>query len=293
MKVRILFVNGELGTYHVRVKGDGKVTVLLECGMMHTLHQWKYLQEELSKYAKVITYDRLGYGKSGIWTTERSTEQQAFECYDILLALNIKGPLIAVGHSLGAYIVFQLSRLFPNAIQSMILLDPTHPTLEEHEQKLYDKLLYQFALMMKSANQFSLTKAIPNKLINKIMKTAPDNQFEMISAIKSYKHWKTVVSEWKNLNYSNLRIKDALKIKMNIPLLVLTASNQSGLQLNLKKKKELLHQVEKYHYEYCETTNQGNRQTLEGYTHSSICGNNEENAKSIGQIIKKQIELLN
>ena len=69
MKVRILFVNGELGTYHVRVKGNGKVTVLLECGMMHTLHQWKYLQEELSKYAKVITYDRLGYGKSGIWTT--------------------------------------------------------------------------------------------------------------------------------------------------------------------------------------------------------------------------------
>ncbi|PGL72036.1 hypothetical protein CN925_05680 [Bacillus sp. AFS055030] len=293
MKVRILFVNGELGTYHVRIKGEGKVTVLLECGMMHTLHQWNYLQEELSKYAKVITYDRLGYGKSGIWTTERSTEQQAYECYDLLLALNIKSPLIAVGHSLGSYIVFQMSRLFPNAIQSMILLDPTHPTLEEHEQRLYDKLLYQFALMMKNANQFRLIKAIPTKLINKIMKTAPDHQLEIISSIKSYKHWKTVVSEWKNLYYSNLRIKDALKIKMNIPLLVLTASNQSGLQLNLKKKKELLHKVEKYHSEYCETTNQGNRQTLEGYNHSAIYGNNEENAKSIGQIIKKQIELLN
>ncbi|WP_180232862.1 alpha/beta fold hydrolase [Bacillus sp. AFS055030] len=288
-----MFVNGELGTYHVRIKGEGKVTVLLECGMMHTLHQWNYLQEELSKYAKVITYDRLGYGKSGIWTTERSTEQQAYECYDLLLALNIKSPLIAVGHSLGSYIVFQMSRLFPNAIQSMILLDPTHPTLEEHEQRLYDKLLYQFALMMKNANQFRLIKAIPTKLINKIMKTAPDHQLEIISSIKSYKHWKTVVSEWKNLYYSNLRIKDALKIKMNIPLLVLTASNQSGLQLNLKKKKELLHKVEKYHSEYCETTNQGNRQTLEGYNHSAIYGNNEENAKSIGQIIKKQIELLN
>ncbi|MFB7141053.1 alpha/beta fold hydrolase [Gottfriedia sp. NPDC056225] len=287
-----MFVTGELGTYHVRIKGDGKVTVLLECGMMHTLHQWRYLQDELSKYAKVITYDRLGYGKSGIWTTERSTEQQAFECYDLLLALNINSPLIAIGHSLGAYIMFQLSRLFPNAIQSMILLDPTHPTLEEHEQKIYDKLLYQFALMMKKANQINLTKAIPNKFIHKIMNTTPENQSEIISSIKSFKHWKTVVSEWKNLNYSNSRIKEALKIKINTPLLVLTASNQSGLQFNAKKKKELLNKVEKYHKEYCETTNRGSHHTLEGYTHSSIYGNNEENAKSISHIIKKQIDLL-
>ncbi|PGS52368.1 alpha/beta fold hydrolase [Bacillus sp. AFS041924] len=288
-----MLVTGELGTYHVRVKGDGKVTVLLECGMMHTLHQWKYLQEELSKYAKVITYDRLGYGKSGIWTSERSTEQQAFECYDILLALNIKSPLIAVGHSLGAYIVFQLSRLFPNAIQSMILLDPTHPTLEEHEQKIYDKVLYRFALMMKKANQFKITKAIPNKFINKLLNTDPENRSDILSSIKSFKHWKTVVSEWKNLSYSNRRIKDALKININTPLLVLTASNQSGLQFNAKKKKKLLNIVEKYHKEYCETTNQGIHKTLEGHNHSTIYGNNEENAKTISQIIKTYIDLLN
>ncbi|WP_088072161.1 alpha/beta fold hydrolase [Gottfriedia luciferensis] len=288
-----MYVNGELGTYHVQIKGDGKVTVLLECGMMHTLHQWKYLQEELSKYAKVIAYDRLGYGKSGAWTTERSTEQQAFECYDMLLALKIKSPIIAVGHSLGAYIVFQLSRLFPNALQSIILLDPTHPTLEEHEQKLYDKLLYQFAVLMKRANQVNLTKLIPNKIVRKFVKADKSNQTEIIRSIKSFKHWKTVVSEWKNLNYSNDRIKDALKEKIDLPLLVLTASKQSGLTFSTKKNKELLHKVEKYHKEYCTTSNQGKHETLEGFTHSTIYGNNKETANSISELIKKEVERLN
>ncbi|WP_088043772.1 alpha/beta hydrolase [Bacillus sp. EAC] len=288
-----MFVTGELGTYHVRIKGEGKVTVLLECGMMHTLNQWANLQNELSKCAKVISYDRLGYGKSGIWTSERSTEQQAFECYDILLALNISSPLLVVGHSLGAYISFQLSHLFPNRVQSLILLDPSHPTLEEHEQKLYDKLLYQFALTMKGVNQLKILKAFPNRLLNFFIKSDNDNEEkEIVEAIKSKKHWKTVVSEWKNLYYSGNRIKEELKKKLDIPLMVLTASKQSGLALNKKKQAQLLHKVENYHKEYVNSSSNGIHETLAGFSHASIYGNSKESAKTISKIIKKQIELL-
>jgi len=287
-----LFITGELGTYHVKIRGEGKVTVLLECGMMHTLHQWQYLQEELSKFAKVIAYDRLGYGKSGIWSSERSTEQQAYECYDLLTALNITSPLIAVGHSLGAYITYQLNHLFPNRIQSLVLLDPTHPKLEENEQKLYDKLLYQYAVFMKKANQLQLTKVIPGKLVSLFMQKK-EEQIEIISALKSLKHWKTVVSEWKSLYYSNLRITEALKNKIDIPLVVLTASKQSGLKFSKKKQSVLLEKVETYHMEYSNSSRKGKQKTIEGYTHSSIFGNNEERAKNISKIIKEQIELLN
>lgn len=289
-----MYVTGELGTYHVRIKGEGKVTVILECGMMHTLNQWTYLQEELSKYAKVISYDRLGYGKSGVWTTGRSTEQQAFECYDVLFSLNINNPVIAVGHSLGAYITLQLNSLFPNRIQSMILLDPTHPTLEEHEQKNYDKLLYQFALFMKTANQFKLTKFLPDKLPTMKKKINQENQpeTEIVNTIKSLKHWKTVVSEWKNLDYSNEKIKDVLKRKHDIPLIVLTASRQSGLKFSKKKQEELLKIVEEYHKEYTNTSSQGFQKTLSGYTHSSICGDSQKTAKEISKIVLDQINFL-
>lgn len=287
-----MFVTGELGTYHVRIMGEGKVTVLLECGMMHTLHQWQYLQRELSQYAKVIAYDRLGYGKSGKWTSERSIEQQAYECYDLLMTLNITSPLIAVGHSLGAYVTYQLNHLFPNRVQSMILLDPTHPQLEENEQKLYDKLLYQYALFMKSANQLKVTNILPSQFVSKMFKQHTEERLEMLRALKSLKHWKTVVSEWKNLYYSNKSIGEALKKQIDIPLLVLTASKQSGLSFGKKNQAELLQRVEDYHQQYARMSLKGSHVTIQGYTHSSIYGNNKETAKNISQLIRSQIELL-
>ncbi|GGI12071.1 hypothetical protein GCM10007380_11020 [Gottfriedia solisilvae] len=286
-----MFVTGELGTYHVKIMGEGKVTILLECGMMHTLHQWQYLQKELSQYAKVIAYDRLGYGKSGKWTSERSAEQQAFECYDLLMTLNISSPLVVVGHSLGAYVTYQLNHLFPNRVQSMILLDPTHPQLEDNEQKLYDKLLYQYALLMKRANQLKITNILPSQLISKMFKQHTEERFEMLRALKSLKHWKTVVSEWKNLYYSNKGIGEALKKQIDIPLLVLTASKQSGLSFGKKNQAELLQRVEDYHQQYARMSLKGSHKTIQGYTHSSIYGNNKDTAKNISQLIRDQIDL--
>ncbi|WP_142283069.1 alpha/beta fold hydrolase [Gottfriedia solisilvae] len=290
-EVKTLFVTGELGTYHVKIMGEGKVTILLECGMMHTLHQWQYLQKELSQYAKVIAYDRLGYGKSGKWTSERSAEQQAFECYDLLMTLNISSPLVVVGHSLGAYVTYQLNHLFPNRVQSMILLDPTHPQLEDNEQKLYDKLLYQYALLMKRANQLKITNILPSQLISKMFKQHTEERFEMLRALKSLKHWKTVVSEWKNLYYSNKGIGEALKKQIDIPLLVLTASKQSGLSFGKKNQAELLQRVEDYHQQYARMSLKGSHKTIQGYTHSSIYGNNKDTAKNISQLIRDQIDL--
>lgn len=287
-----MFVTGELGTYHVKIMGEGKVTILLECGMMHTLHQWQYLQEELSQFAKVIAYDRLGYGKSGKWTSERSTEQQAYECYDLLMNLNISSPLIAVGHSLGAYVTYQLNDLFPNRVQSIVLLDPTHPNLEENEQKLYDTLLYQYALLMKRANQFKITKILPSQIVSKMFKQNKEERLEILKSLKSLKHWKTVVSEWKNLNYSNARIGEALKKQIDIPLLVLTASKQSGLTFSKKTQAQLLQKVEEYHKQYAKTSVKGKHETIQGYTHASIYGNSKETAENISKMIRNQIELL-
>lgn len=287
-----MFVTGELGTYHVRIMGEGRVTILLECGMMHTLHQWQFLQEELSQFAKVIAYDRLGYGKSGKWTSERSTEQQAYECYDLLMNLNISSPLIAVGHSLGAYVTYQLNDLFPNRVQSIVLLDPTHPNLEENEQKLYDTLLYQYALLMKRANQFKITKILPSQFVSKMFKQNKEERLEVLKSLKSLKHWKTVVSEWKNLNYSNSRIGEALKKQIDIPLLVLTASKQSGLTFSKKTQAQLLQKVEEYHKQYAKTSLKGKHKTIQGYTHASIYGNSKETAENISKMIRNQIELL-
>lgn len=282
-------VTGELGTYNVRIKGEGNVTVLLECGMMRTLNQWNYLQEELSKVARVIAYDRLGYGKSGKWTSNRTIEQQAFECYDLLLALDINTPLVAIGHSLGAYITIKLHQLFPKRIQSIILLDPTHPYLEENEHKLHDQLLYSFALFMKRANQLKLFKALPNFFIRE-EDDMEVNDKDIMLTFKNKMHWKTVVDEWNNLDYSNQLINEVLKNRHDTPLLVLTAGKKT--RINKKKQKQLLSQVEKYHHEFSNTSKKGQQITLDGFNHADIYGNNQENAKRISEIIIEQIKCI-
>ncbi|WP_146024875.1 hypothetical protein, partial [Pseudomonas sp. FW305-BF6] len=72
------------------------------------------------------------------------------------------------------------------------------------------------------------------------------------------------MSEWKNLYYSNKSIGEALKKQIDIPLLVLTASKQSGLSFSKKNQAELLQRVEDYHLQYARTSLKGSQLTIKG-----------------------------
>jgi hypothetical protein len=57
-------IKTRLSDVHAIVTGDGPVTVILEAGYSSTSIDWCYVQPEISKVARVLSYDRGSYGWS-------------------------------------------------------------------------------------------------------------------------------------------------------------------------------------------------------------------------------------
>ena len=270
-----MLVKGELGTYYAKIVGEGNKIFLLESGMMHTHGQWNQLQTALSKYGTIISYDRLGYGQSEKSPLERTSNQQALECIDFLKALHINKPVIMIAHSLGSYIALLAQNYFPDCFYTIILLDPTHPRIEENHQKIFEKMLYQYSTVMYFISKRKLPKSI---LLRK------KNQENLYT---NSKHWKTVLHEWDHLNDNNRLIKSLLsgKEKIQSPVLVLTAGKQSGIFFSKKSKDAFLREVIKAHKEYADFSVQGKQIIIENLNHNKICGSNEESCC----IVEKEI----
>jgi len=270
-----VLVKGELGTYYAKIVGQGNKIFLLESGMMHTHQQWNQLQTALSKYGTIISYDRLGYGQSGKSLLERASNQQALECIDFLRALNINQPIVMIAHSLGSYIALLAQNYFPDWFSAIILLDPTHPRIEENYQKIFEKILYQYSTVMNFISR------------RKILKSILFRKNDQENLYTNSKHWKTVLHEWDHLNDNNRQIKSLLngKEKIQTPVLVLTAGKQSGIFLSKKSKDAFFREVIKAHKGYADFSIQGKQVIIENLNHNKICGSNEESCC----IVEKEI----
>src|SRR5262245_44917234 len=84
--------------------GEGGPTIVLESGIAASSLNWRALQIELAKFARVISYDRAGFGWSGPAPSPRTVENLAAELETMLDALKISGPIIIVAHSFGSLI---------------------------------------------------------------------------------------------------------------------------------------------------------------------------------------------
>lgn len=84
------------------LSGTGPVTVVLAAGAGLTHRTWAPVVQALRHEARVLTFDRPGLGQSPPGPLPRTPTQIAHELRALLVALEIHGPLILVGHSMGA-----------------------------------------------------------------------------------------------------------------------------------------------------------------------------------------------
>lgn len=109
----------------VTVQGQGRHTVVFESGLGHDLTVWREVADEVSQFAKVVTYSRAGYGQSEQSDLPRTLEQIASELDGLLTAKNISGPYILVGHSAGGFYIRKYAELYPEKVAGFVFVDPT------------------------------------------------------------------------------------------------------------------------------------------------------------------------
>lgn len=109
---------------HYQIGGKGNITVVFESGYGSDLSSWDPIFNEVAKFAKVLRYDREGYGSSELNTLPVSLKQIATRLHKLLQEANANPPYVLVGHSLGGAIIRAFTFLYPNEIAGLVFVDP-------------------------------------------------------------------------------------------------------------------------------------------------------------------------
>lgn len=119
---KMVDVNGQ--KFYLRDMGKGNLTIILEPTVGSYSPEWWHLQEELQKLARVVTYDRAGYGWSDSIRQPRTSENIANELKQVLEARNIKGPYLLVGHGQGAIFMQHFARMHASEVAGAVFVEP-------------------------------------------------------------------------------------------------------------------------------------------------------------------------
>ncbi|HET9743956.1 MAG TPA: alpha/beta hydrolase [Terriglobales bacterium] len=105
----------------------GKATVVLESGISASSLNWRAVQGEISKFARVCSYERVGLGWSELCETDCTPASLAAQLHVLLQAGGITGPYLLVGHSFGALVVRAFAACWPDETIGLVLVDPLDP----------------------------------------------------------------------------------------------------------------------------------------------------------------------
>ena len=111
---------------HLWCTGESQPTVILEAGAGGFSLEWALVQSEVARFARVVSYDRAGYGWSDPGPTPRTMHQIAGELHDALARAGIKPPYVLVGHSYGGLAVRTFAQRYPQDVVGMVLVDSSH-----------------------------------------------------------------------------------------------------------------------------------------------------------------------
>ena len=115
-------VHGHRIAFYVAGDAAAPVVILEPGGGGHDA--WGDLPVKAAQFARVVTYDRPGYGQSEKCTRERSAAVITEELHEALAAIGIKPPFVLGGWSMGGPFVRVFGSTYPDDVAGLLLIDP-------------------------------------------------------------------------------------------------------------------------------------------------------------------------
>lgn len=181
---------------------NGTVSVVFDNGYGGGINEdsehetWGTIQAEISKYAKTITYDRTGIGRSDKGTnrpalsqdeintfinggnitydpatfesgTGKTSLDRARDLHALLKASAVEGPYLLVVHSISMYVAVEFAKEYPNEVAGVVSVDGTWPTAIEDADswaRKYNPEMEQLFLTQFSEADGTLSEVIQSAL---------------------------------------------------------------------------------------------------------------------------------
>ncbi len=130
---------------HLYCTGQGEPAVILEAPQTGLFALWRPVQEAVSHFTRVCSYDRAGFGWSEPGPNRRTSKQIAVELHTLLAQAGLPPPYVLVGASFGGFHVRVYAGQFPAEVAGVVLVDASHPDqaallhLPENPAKPYKK----------------------------------------------------------------------------------------------------------------------------------------------------------
>ena len=212
-------------------------TVLFIHGIGNTGDAWSEVTKQLPADIRVITIDLLGFGDSPspAWAIYNA-KTQARSVLATLLKLRLTGPIVVVGHSLGALVAVEMARRYPLLVRSLILCSPPFYQTDEVKTLLpnTDKLLRRlYASVRNHPDQFIKlsTFAMKYNLINKSFSVTLDNIDVYMAALEAMIINQTSFNDAQKLRVPIKIIKGTLDPFVVGKNLRLVAKNNDNIEL--------------------------------------------------------------
>ena len=128
---RRIDIGGRKLYLHASGEGQGPA-VILESGSLMPAVLWEPVQDRVARFARVVSYDRAGYGWSDPAGRNRSWRAVVDELHALLARAGIPGPYVLVAHSLGGMYARLFSARYPAEVAGMVLVDAWQEDLRQH-----------------------------------------------------------------------------------------------------------------------------------------------------------------
>ena len=173
--------------------GSGEPTVVFEAGLGDFSRAWHAVQAEVAKVTRTISYDRAGRGQSEFAGSNRAVDEFLDDLLAMLDALEVKQPLIFVGHSFGGAIARIFTYRFTERVGGIVFVDSAQEDVVFEFRRTLGSLSFpprkcdepQWLTWLRFHQAQHLDPAFPNNLLNDegIDLTAFDQQMREAASI--------------------------------------------------------------------------------------------------------------
>ena len=123
--------------------GTGNITIVFEAGMGEGMDNWGNIPESVSKFAKVLYYNRPGINGAPETKELATVPVMANRLHQLIQYVCGQDSIILVAHSMGGYVVRYLASKHPKNTMALVLVDPSaegvYENMKQKEMEAYLK----------------------------------------------------------------------------------------------------------------------------------------------------------